>query len=161
MAARAADESFTAYGVMLDQVEAFKYLGRTIRSDNNDAQAVSDNLRKAKRVWGRLSRVMKAENASPRVCGLFYKATVQAVLLFGSESWTVTLTMRRGLEGFHTRAARRMTGMMPEKDSAGEWVYPHTDEVLEKSGLFTVDHYITVRRTTILKFIADRPIYER
>jgi len=103
---------------------------------------------------------MKSKNASPRVCGLFYKATVQAVLLFGSESWTITPTMRRGLEGFHTRAARRMTGMIPEKDTMGNWVYPQTNEVLEKAGLFTVEHYITVRRATILKFIAERPIYE-
>ena len=118
------DETFTAYGVTLERVESFKYLGRTIRYDDNDTQAARNNLRKARRVWGRLSRVMKSENASPWVCGLFYKATVQAVLLFGSESWTITPAMRRGLEGFHTRAARRMTGMMPEKDTAGELGIP-------------------------------------
>jgi hypothetical protein len=50
--------------------------------------------------------------------------------------------------------------MMPTRDTEGRWSYPRTEEVLKKAGLFTIDHYVTVRRTTILKFIADRPIYE-
>jgi hypothetical protein len=158
VAARALEETFTTYGVTLERVELFKYLERTLRYDDSDTQATRDNLRKARRVWGRLSRVMKAENASPWVCRLFYKATVQAVLLFRSETWNITPTMRRGLEGFHTRAARQMTGMMPEKDSDGNWSYPSTAEVLEKAGLHTVDHYITVRRATILNFLSERPI---
>ena len=74
-------------------------------------------IRKARGVWGRLSRVMRAENASPRVCGMFYKATVQAVLLFGSETWCLSPANLRLLEGFHVHAARRMTGMMPKRKS--------------------------------------------
>ena len=95
-------------------------------------------LRKAQGVWGRLSRVMRAENASPRVCGLFYKATVQAVLLFGSETWCLSPANLRLLEGFHVRAARRMTGMMPKKKSDGSWEYPDSAEVLKAACLHTV-----------------------
>ena len=68
-------------------MEVFKYLGRLIAYDDEDTQAVRGNLKKARRVWVRISRVLRAENASPRVCGMFYKATVQSVLLFGSDIW--------------------------------------------------------------------------
>ena len=71
-------------------MEVFKYLGRLIAFDDDDTQAVRGNLAKARRVWARISRILRAENASVRVCGMFYKATVQSVLLFGSETWMLS-----------------------------------------------------------------------
>jgi exonuclease III len=157
--AQALDAVFTAYGEELERVEVFKYLGRLLAYDDNDAQALRGNLKKARKCWARLSRVLKAENASPRVCGMFYKATVQAVLLFGSETWNLPPSALKCLEGFHLRAARRMTGMMPCEKPDGSWTYPASEEVLEKAGLYTIAHYMEVRRNTILNFIVNRPIH--
>jgi hypothetical protein len=70
-------KTFTLYDGELERVEVFKYLGRFLAYDNNDSQAVWGNLKKARGVWARLSRTMRSENASPRVCGVFYKVTVQ------------------------------------------------------------------------------------
>ena len=92
-AARALEQSFSAYGEELERVEVFKYLGRLLAYDDNDAQAVRDNIKKARKCWRRVSRVLRAENASLRVCGMFFKATVQAILLFRSETWNITMTM--------------------------------------------------------------------
>ena len=41
---------------------------------------------------------------SPKVCGMFYKVTIQAVLLYGSELWNLTKVMMSSLEGFHIMA---------------------------------------------------------
>ena len=90
---------------------------------------------------------------------MFYKATVQAILLFGSETWSLSLSAIKCLEDFHLRAARRMAGMQPRKKRDGTWTYPSSEEVLEKAGLYTVSYYIEVRRQTILNFIVDRPIF--
>ena len=157
--ARALEHSFSAYGEELERVEVFRYLGRLLSYDDNDSQALRSNLRKARKCWGRLQRVLRAENASPRVSGMFYKATVQAVLLFGSESWNLSPSAIKCLEGFHLRAARRMTGMMPREQPDGSWTYPSSEKVLEKAGLHTIQHYMEVRRNTILKFLIDRPIH--
>ena len=46
---------------------------------------------------------------------MFYKATVPAVLLFGSETWCLTPATLRRLEGFHVKAARQMMSMLPKK----------------------------------------------
>ena len=107
---RALDVTFTAYGDELERVEVFKYLGRLMSMDDNDTQAVRSNLRKARKVWGRLSRLLRVDKATPRVSGMFYKATIQAVLLFGSDTWTLTPTAMKQLEGFHVQAAWRMAG---------------------------------------------------
>ena len=88
--AKALEARFFAPGVELERVEVFTYLGRLIEYDGEDTQAVRGNLKKARRVWARISRVLRVENASPRVCGMFYKGTVQSMLLFGSETWCLT-----------------------------------------------------------------------
>ena len=79
----ALDEKFYAYGEELERVEVFQYLGRLIAFDDDDTQAVRRNLAKARRFWARISRVLRAENASARVYGMFYKAAVSTVFVFG------------------------------------------------------------------------------
>ena len=106
--AHAVEQDFSAYGEMLEKVEVFKHLGRLLACNNNDIQAVRSNLRKARKCWGRILKVLRTENASYRVCGLFYKATMQAVLLFGSETWCMSTLALKSLEGFHLRAVYRM-----------------------------------------------------
>jgi hypothetical protein len=80
----ALSQMFTAYGKELERVEVFKYLGRLLAYNDNDTQAVRENLKKARSIWARLSHTIGAGDASPRVCGVFCKATVQLILLFGS-----------------------------------------------------------------------------
>ena len=160
-AGRALDQEFTAYGEKLERVEVFKYLGRLLSFDDNDIQAVRSNLKKARKVWSRISRVLRAENASPRVCGMFYKATVQAVLLYGSETWSLTTVALKSLEGFNLRAAWRMARKhKPCRQPDRSWTYPETPDVMEEVGLHPIAHYVEVRRQTIARFIVNRPIFE-
>ena len=42
------------------------------------------NLAKAHIFWARISQVLKDKNMSSKVCGMFYKALIQAVLLYRS-----------------------------------------------------------------------------
>ena len=128
----------------------FKYLGRLLAYNDADTQAAMGNLKKARRVWGRISAILRAENTSPRVCGMFYRATVQSVLLFRLKTWCLTPATLQRLEGFHVKAARRMTGKMPILAS-GIWVYPKTSEVLAAAGLRNIEYYVRVRRARILK----------
>ena len=89
MVALSLRRQFAAKGCLLERVESYKYLGRILSMDNNDIIAVHSQLAKARRDWARVSKVLRAQNAASRVCSHFYKAVVQGVLLFGSESWTL------------------------------------------------------------------------
>jgi hypothetical protein len=104
--------------------------------------------------------VLRAKNATARTCGMFYKATVQAVLLYGSEAWNLSPTSVKQLEGFYIRAAWRMSGLQPEKKPNGSWSYPCSKDVLETAGLHTIAHYMDVRRQTVAHVIMNRPIWE-
>ena len=49
---------FEAYGVPIKSVSEFKYLGRILTATDDDWPAVVGNLRKERRSWGRLSRLL-------------------------------------------------------------------------------------------------------
>ena len=145
---------------VLEKVEVFKYLGRLLAQDDDDVQAIRNQIRRARGTWARLGQVLKGENTSPRVSASFYKAIIQSVLLYGSETWNVTKTALKQLEGFHIRAAYRMVIVnKPKRGSNNTWTYPRTKDVLEECGLETIDTYIQKRRDTIAQYIATRPIY--
>ncbi len=137
----------------------FKYLGRLVSYNDNNSQAMRSNLKKACKSWAQVSRVLRTENASPKVCGVFYKTTVQAVLLFGSETWKLSPSSLKSLEGFHIRAARHMAGMQPARNPDGTWTYPNLKEVLKMVGLKTINNYIGVCIETIARFIVDQPLF--
>ena len=90
-----------------------------------------------------------------------YQAVIQAILLFGSETWVTTPSMMKVLNGFHIRAAYRMSKLYkPKENDDGTWTYPATKDVLEELGLETIDHYIEKRRNSIAEYVATRPIFE-
>ena len=133
-------------------MEVFKYLGRLIALDDDDTQAV-----RGTRVSARISCVLRAENASACVCGMFYKATVQSVLLFGSKTWVLSPATLQRLEGFHVKVARRMTGLLP-KTVGGLWKFTKMKTVLVAASLHIIKHYVQVRRARILRWVEDRLI---
>ena len=52
------ERAFEAYGKPLEIVLAFKYLGRVMTVGDNNWPAVAGNLSKARKSWGRLSRIL-------------------------------------------------------------------------------------------------------
>jgi hypothetical protein len=105
--------------------------------------------------------VLRSENVTPWVAAKFYKAVVQAVLLYGSNTWNLTKAVLAWLEGFHVQATYRMAEVhRPKRVAGNRWEYPKTSDVLEECGMATIQHYIQKRRATVAINIADRPILE-
>ncbi len=86
---------------------------------------------------------------------MFYKATIQAVLLYGSEIWSLPPSSVKQLEGFHIQAAWQMSSLRPEKKPDSTWSYPCLVDVLKKASLETIAHYMDVRQQTVENFIAN------
>ena len=53
----------------------------------------------------------------------FYIAVTQQVLLFGAETWVLTVKMEAALDAFQGRVARRLTGRLPRRRRDGKWQY--------------------------------------
>jgi hypothetical protein len=87
----AREMSFNVNGENIDKVSEFTYLGRILEETDDDERAANRQLTRASRArWGRIARILTIDGASPRVMGYFYEAIIQTVLLYGSESWTLT-----------------------------------------------------------------------
>ena len=91
--------AFSAYGRPLEMVNSFKYRGGVILAMDDNWMVVVRNLAQGKTVWRRISRIFSREGATPWVSGLFFKAVIQAVLIFGAETWVVTPRMGTAVGG--------------------------------------------------------------
>ncbi len=104
-AALALRQQFTILGNVLKRVKVYKYLGRMMAQDDDDAQAICAQIWKACATWAQVGKVLWGENTSPTIAAKFYLALVQAILLYGSKSWVISPQAMARLEGFHIRAA--------------------------------------------------------
>ena len=82
------------------------------------------NLKNSRKSWAQLTRILGREGANLRVSGMFFKAVVQAVLLFGSDTWVMTPCMEQALGSFQHRVIQQITGKHPRSWEEGVWDYP-------------------------------------
>jgi hypothetical protein len=97
--------------------------------------------------------------ASPRVMGYFYKAIIQTVLLYGSESWILTGRMIGRLRSFHCRVAQYIAGRHIKELQDGTYYCPHMKEVLNAAGMETIEVYMDRRRNTVRKYAGTSAVY--
>ena len=154
---RASARKFRACGQELRNVDQFRYLGRMLSSSDCDVPAMRRNLKRARGVWRRISTVIAKDDVPAPVAGMFFRVVVEAVLLYGSETWSLPPTAMRCLEGFQVEAARRLTGLRPKKLGA-VWVYPKSEEVLAAANLRPLEESMRRRRNTVRRAIEGRPI---
>ena len=91
-----------ASGKEIDKVEDFVYLGSWVNDSVHDFM-----VRKAK-AWAachQLKNIWKSDMRRELKVRLF-QATVESVLLYGSETWTVTKTLSKKIDGCYTRMLR-------------------------------------------------------
>ena len=95
---------------MVEGVVTFRYLGRPLDQTDDDWPVVRRNIMHVRLVWGRMVTMLQQEGADPRVAAMFYRAVVQAILLYGSETWVLSTEMDKKVEGTHTGFLRQITG---------------------------------------------------
>ena len=89
--------------------------------------------------WGRLGTLLRREEAEPRVSAISYRAVVQAILLYGSETWVLSATMERKVEGIHTGFLRQIMGKRVRQLRDGTWQTPGAEGVREAAGTQSED----------------------
>ena len=73
--------AFQAYVIPLVAVLEFKYLGRVLTALYNNQPEVVGNLRKARKRWEKMSRILGWKGSDPQTSRKFYKSMVQVTLL--------------------------------------------------------------------------------
>ena len=68
-------------------------------------------------VWKKKIGILIREGAESRVSGFFFKSVVQAVLLFGSETWVVNPFTERDLGGVPGPGGEMVDGVDPDAET--------------------------------------------
>ena len=96
------DNIQTLDGSKLEVVADFKYLGAWIGSSQHDIQ-----VRKAL-AWKSCSALSKIWKSSlcRNIKERLFQATAESILLYGTETWTITNKIQKSLDGCYTRMLR-------------------------------------------------------
>ena len=89
----------TSTGTILEVVKDFKYLGSWTQSS---LQNIKTRNALAWKACNKLTKIWKSNLPRSAKVKLF-QATVESILLYGSETWTVTTKVRKMLDGCYTR----------------------------------------------------------
>ena len=102
-------------------VVLLKYLGRILDQAEDEWTLVRRNIRKARRVWGRLVVILRQEGADPTTSTKNFRSVVQVVLLFGADMWVLSVAMKKQIAGVHTVFLRHGTGKGERSQQDGTW----------------------------------------
>ena len=87
-------------------------------------------MRKARNQWNSIAGILKRDRANSKCIAKFYICVVQAVLLYGADSWTVSQRNKDKLQSFHRRVIRYITGTHIRRNGDDGWEYPKHEELL-------------------------------
>ena len=114
----------------------------------------------ARSVWGRLGTLLIRYEADPKVLEMFYRAVIQAALIFGSETWVLFAEKDQKVEGTHTYFLRKITGKRAQRLTYRTWETTGEEAVQEAAGTQSVMTYIGRWKTNIAQWVALWPIFE-
>ena len=98
-------------------------------------------------------QILSQEGADPKVSGHFFKALVQVVLLFETETWVLTPIMERALSSFHHRVAQRLIRRQKRRQEGGSWYYPPLAVSMAEAGFENIGTYVKRRQNMVVQYI--------
>ena len=118
----------TMDGTQLDVVDDFKYLGSWVASTEHDIKV---RRAQAWKVLHDMKKIWKSR-LSPQLKRRVFVASVESVLLYGCETWSLTVQMERSLDGVYTRMLRMVLNVSWEDHAKNVDLYGALPRVTDK-----------------------------
>ena len=110
---------------------------------------VTCNIGKAQIVWRWSGKMLQGEGVENRVSAFFYRTVVQAILMFGAESYEMSDEMMMMAESNPVGLLRQITGKQARRQDYGPWETPADKEVQREVGMQSTDTYIGHRQAKV------------
>jgi len=108
-------------------VEEFKYLGTTLTNQNCNQEEIKSRLKLRNACYHSVQNRLSSSLLSKNLKIKSYRTIILPVVLYGCETWSLTLREERRLRVFENRVWRRIFG--PKRDEVtGEWRKLHNEE---------------------------------
>ena len=126
--------------VLIEKVEDFKYLGAYTNSNHD----IEIRIAQAWSALNSLDKIWKSR-VVPKVKMMLFKSTVESILLYSCESWSLTSTLSKKLDGVYTRMLRKVKNIQPTAHITNKALYgnlPKLSSLIQKRRLQLAGHVI-------------------
>ncbi|KAJ4428016.1 hypothetical protein ANN_24030 [Periplaneta americana] len=111
-----------------EEVEKFKYLGATVTNLNDTREEIKHRINIRNACYYSVEKLLSSSLLSKNLKVRIYKTVILPVVLYGCETWTLTLKEEHRLRVFENKALRKIFG--PKGDEVtGEWRKLHIEEL--------------------------------
>jgi len=110
------------------RVEEFKYFGTTLTNKSSILEEIKRRLRSGNACYHSVQNVLSSRLLSKNLKIKIYRTTILPVILYGCETWSLTLWEESKLRGFENMVLRKIFG--PRRDEVtGEFGRLHNEEL--------------------------------
>jgi len=132
----------------VERVEEFKYLGTTLTHQNSIPEEIKSRLKLGNVCHHSVRNLLSSRLLSKNLKIKIYRAVILPVVLYGCETWSLTLREERKLRVFENRVLRKIFG--PRRDEVmGEWWRMHNEEL---NDLYSSPNIVRVLKSRRMKW---------
>ena len=129
----------------IERVEKFKYLGNKLTDQNSIQEEIKSRLNLGNACYYSMQNLLSSRLLSKNLKIEIYRTIILHVVLYGCETWSLTLREERRLRVFENRVLRRVFG--PKSDEVtGEWRKLHNEELNDLYSLPNIVRVVKSRR---------------
>ena len=129
----------------IERVEEFKYLGTTLTDQNSIRKEIKGRLKLGNACHHSVQNLLSSRLLSKKLMIKIYRTMILPVVLYGCETWSLTVREERRLRVFENRVLRRVFG--PKRDEVtGEWRKLHNEELNDLYSLPNIVRVVKSRR---------------
>jgi len=111
-----------------DRVEEFKYLGTNLTNQNSILEEINIILKSGNACYHSVQNLLSSRLLFKNLKIKIYRTIILPVILYGCETWSLTMRAERKLRVFENMVLRRIFG--PRRDEVtGEWRRLHNEEL--------------------------------
>ncbi|KAJ4446816.1 hypothetical protein ANN_13514, partial [Periplaneta americana] len=111
-----------------EEVEKFKYLGATVTNINDTREEIKRRINTGNACYYSVEKLLSSSLLSKNLKVRIYKTVILPVVLYGCETWTLTLREEQRLRVFENKVLRKIFGVKRD-EVTGEWRKLHNTEL--------------------------------